>query len=116
MNKNESSFSSLPTSHNSNELIKNVIIGNKQGEKKNNKKVRFKETVEIHSVESYKAHNKLFTYDEQEGLAEYYKEFHIVPFEQKKKGSGDAFFQQYNCSNPNITRRNVDPQCCCNII
>ena len=108
MNNNQSSLTSIQTNPNSIEVINN---NNKQG-----KTVSFNETIEIHHVESYKDHNKKLTYNEEEGLAEFYKS---LPFGHNGKvfGPFNKYFIKnsvYN-TNPNY-RKNVDPDCCCIII
>ena len=119
MNKNENSFSSLPTSHNSNIGISNGQNLKNINEKRQLKTVTFKDTVIIYDVESYKEHNKKFCFNEEEGLAEFYKEF---PSEYNSrlfsKYSDKNNFNRYfgGFRNPNVTRRNVDPECCCNIM
>lgn len=118
MYKNESSFSSLPTSHNSNTGINKQILKTPL-EKRHLKTVTFNDSVVIYSVESYKDHNKKFCYNEEEGLAEFYKEF---PSEYNSRFVGkynksynyDRYFGGFR--NPNVTRRNVNPECCCNIM
>ena len=119
MNKNENSFSSLPTSHNSNIGITNELKVKNISEKRHLKNVTFNDTVVIYSVESYKEHNKKNCYNEEEGLAEFYKEF---PSEYNARVFGKynnyKNFNKYfgGFRNPNVTRRNVDPECCCNIM
>ena len=117
MKKNENSFSYLSTSHNSKEMNINGYNENIATKKKQLKKVNFKETITIYDVESYKEHNKMFTYNEQEGLAEYFNTFHTLPFGRKPvygNEVNDKYFS--NCRNPNVTRRNVKSDSCCNII
>ena len=121
MNKNENSFYSLPTSHNSNLGINNIPKLKNINEKKSLKTVTFNDTVVIYSVESYKELNKKLCYNEEEGLAEFYKEF---PSEYNARIYGKYYNNNNNnynkyfggFRNPNVTRRNVDPECCCNIM
>ena len=124
MNKNENSFSSLPTSHNSNARINNEPKLENLSQKRNLKAVKFNDTVVIYSVESYKKHNKEFCYDEKEGLAEYYKEFPSAydskMFAKYKNYNNYNYNNRYfgggEFRNPNVTRRNIDPECCCYIM
>ena len=119
MNKNENSFSSLPTSHNSNIGINKGINLKNINKKRQLKAVSFKDTVIIYDVESYKELNKKLCFNEEEGLAEFYKEF---PSEYNSKllnkysdkNNYNKYFGGFR--NPNATRRNVDPECCCNIM
>ena len=117
MIKNENSLSSFPTHQNSNQLNYNSINVNMVKGKKTSKNVKFNDRVIVYSVESYKELNKLLTYDEMEGFAEFFRE---NPF-------GYNGFRLYNktnnknnnfgfVGNPNATKRNINNQCCCNII
>ena len=96
-----------------------VLYLKNMNEKRQLKTVTFKDTVIIYDVESYKEHNKKFCFNEEEGLAEFYKEF---PSEYNSrlfsKYSDKNNFNRYfgGFRNPNVTRRNVDPECCCNIM
>ena len=108
----DNSFPSFPTYQNSNELINyRNHLNTPQKVKKDIKKVNFNDTVVIFNVESYKDHNKKFCYSEEEGLAEFYKEF---PYGYNN-GKGYGHFDRYfgGVRNPNVTRKNVDAECCC---
>ena len=112
MNINDGSLASIQTYPNSNEANSNDnFIKTKKG-----KNVSFNETIIFYNVESYKDHNKKFTYNEEEGLAEFYKS---LPFGHNNKvfGPFNKYFIKnavYN-TNPNL-RKNVDPDCCCIIM
>lgn len=112
MNKNDGSLSSIQTYPNSNEVTNNEI----SQKRKKGKIVSFNETIVIYNVESYKEHNKKFTYNEEEGLSEFYKS---LPFGHNTKlfGPFNKTFVKNTVinTNPNY-RRNVDPDCCCIII
>ena len=113
MSKNDGSFASIQTYPNSNEVTSDEIICKKRKSEKN---VSFNETIVIYNVESYKEHNKQFTYNEEEGLAEFYKS---LPFGHNTKLFG-PFKQNFLRNtvintNPNL-RQNVDPDCCCIIM
>ena len=108
MNKYESSFSSVLTYPNSNEMISNE----NSIKRKNGKKVTFNDKIEIYDVESYKMLNKKLTFNEEEGLAEL-KKSNPNGFNGKFFGLSEKYFTTN--SNPNF-RRNVDPECCCLII
>ena len=108
MNKYESSFSSILTYPNSNDMISNENYI----KRKNEKKVTFNNKIEIFDVESYKALNKKLTFNEEEGLAELQKSL-PYGFNGKFFGLSQKYFSTN--ANPNC-RRNVDPECCCLII
>ena len=114
MIKNENSFSSFPTLQNSNELNNNEISVNTIKEKKISKNVKFNDQVVVYSVESYKDLNKLLTYNEEEGLAEFYRDnpFGYDGFRLYNRKNNNFGFVR----NPNVTRRNINNQCCCSII
>ena len=110
----DNSFLSFPTNQNSNEFINNGYNVKTPNGKKGAKKVKFNDTVVIYNVESYKDLNKKLCYNEEEGLAEFYREF---PFGYNN-GKGFGPFGKYQgptIRNPNVTRKNVNSECC-NII
>ena len=107
----DNSFLSFPTNQNSNEFINNGYNANTPKGKKVAKKVKFNDTVVIYNVESFKDLNKKLCYNEEEGLAEFYREF---PFGYNN-GKGFGPFGKYQGStirNPNVTRKNVNSECC----
>lgn len=111
--KNDNSFS---TNSNSNEMIINGLRAKLANEKKATKKVQFNDTVVIYNVESYKQHNKEFCYDEQEGFEEFSKEFpdYFARRFNNYNNNQNTYSNAYR--NPNVTRKYVDPECCCIIL
>ena len=112
--KNGNSFS---TNSNSNRMIINRIKKNLPNEKKEEKKVRFNEIIVIYNVESYKQHNKEFTYDEEKGYEEFTREFPNYFANQYNQYKNNKYFNGIKAyGNPNVTRKYVDPDCCCIVI
>ncbi len=123
MIKKENSIASIPTGQNitnkvyyvqgTNKAINNVQNVNYIKKKGKNKKVTFNKDIAIYDVESYKAHNKLFCYNENEDIDGLYRnndEFN------KKYNKFLNKFKNNNNNNMEQQKTNKEEDCCCFII
>lgn len=109
MLNNQHSLYTLPMNQTQNQLInENINKNNLDNTKK--KKVTFVETVTVYDVESFKAINKLLTYDENEGLKEFYK---TSPYKHNFYDYKSLYDHKHN-RNPNYrVRKNPNSNECC---
>ena len=113
MNNKTNSFSSAPIYYgyqNNNNLIQYYPNTNCTNlvTKKNNKKVTFNTDVVVYNVESYKAHNKKFCYNEDE-------EFENIT----KSGYNDYYYKKYSRQFNNLKdskKKKEENNCCCIIL
>ena len=119
MNKNNNSFSSIPTypgyqnynNINNNYPYSNNQINNYVNLNTDKKKVTFNRDVVVYNVESYKAHNKKYCYNEDENYE------HL--FGKKKDGYNDYYYKKYASqfgNSKNSIKKEDKNDCCCIII
>ena len=103
---------SLPTQQNINTTI-NTNINNL----KKNKHVTFQDTITIYSVESYKELTKKMCYNEEEGLAQYYRN---APYGSGRNSHPFYDYKSYynNVLKPrqNRPKKHSDSECTCKIL
>ncbi len=95
------------TKQNPNKLINQNLNTYKLAQKLKN--LTFLETITIYDVESYKELNKLLTYDEEEGLREYYKSHHHHFYDYKSLYDHNHL---HRSNNPNTRIRRNPDECC----
>ena len=97
---------SQQTNKNSNQILNKNLEGNNTIQKPK-KNVTFNENIIIYDVESYKELNKLLTYDDKQGLEEYYRSHHHGFYDYK------SLYNIKHFSNPNTRiRRDPNDGCC----